>query len=267
MSDKPAAAPPARKDDEIREIPHNLAADFVPPTETPSEITPEDADADPYLRGSVEAQQAFDRAVAEAEGGDAEDAVRHFLRASKLAEDAREWYLAAVACRRVGDLLRIPGSPYDVDRAFRMYRRAVAAYERCGLFQDAREVAYQALQMRLRRAGQFGLPWRERAELFLYWLVAGFGQRPLRVIAASAVIVFAFALLYWAAGGVVPAAPASARHDFWEALYFSGITFATVGYGDFVPAPHVRLLALAEGALGVSAISFFVVVLANRLRH
>ena len=53
----------------------------------------------------------------------------------------------------------------------------------------------------------------------------------------------------------------------WHAIYFSGITFATVGYGDFLPAPHARLLALTEGVVGVFTMGFFVVVLANRLRR
>ena len=53
----------------------------------------------------------------------------------------------------------------------------------------------------------------------------------------------------------------------WQAIYFSGITFATIGYGDFVPAPHMRLIAFTEGALGALSMSFFVVVLASRLRH
>ena len=63
------------------------------------------------------------------------------------------------------------------------------------------------------------------------------------------------------------AGPSPRPATFWECIYFSGITFATVGYGDFIPAPPMRLLALTEGALGVFTMGFFVVVLANRLRH
>jgi hypothetical protein len=48
-------------------------------------------------------------------------------------------------------------------------------------------------------------------------------------------------------------------------MYFRGIPFAPVGCGDFLPAPHARLLALTEGAVGAFAMGFFVVVLANRL--
>ena len=48
-------------------------------------------------------------------------------------------------------------------------------------------------------------------------------------------------------------------------MYFSGIPFAPAGDGDFLPAPHARLLAWTEGAVGAFTMGFFVVVLANRL--
>ena len=106
-----------------------------------------------------------------------------------------------------------------------------------------------------------------RIELVLYWALAGFGYRPLRVIGTVVAVVMAYGVLYWATKGVVTAGGSSQHAGFWECIYFSGITFATVGYGDFIPAPHMRLAALTEGALGVFAIGFFVVILANKLRH
>lgn len=35
-----------------------------------------------------------------------------------------------------------------------------------------------------------------------------------------------------------------------EALYFSIVTFSTLGYGDFVPSPAARLIAASEALLG-----------------
>jgi hypothetical protein len=53
--------------------------------------------------------------------------------------------------------------------------------------------------------------------------------------------------------------------DFGQTVYFSGTTFATAGYGDFVPAPHARWLAVTEAAAGASFMGLFVVVLGRRL--
>ena len=79
--------------------------------------------------------------------------------------------------------------------------------------------------------------------------------------------IVAYGLLYRATGGVLTAGETPRTAGFWECLYFSGITFSTVGYGDFVPAPHMRLAAMTSGAVGVFALGFFAVALTNRLRH
>jgi voltage-gated potassium channel len=65
-----------------------------------------------------------------------------------------------------------------------------------------------------------------------------------------------WALLYWWRIG----------WDFNPALYFSTVTYATIGYGDVVPPPQWRLVAVTEGLTGVlmlgwsSALVFSVVV-------
>ena len=102
-------------------------------------------------------------------------------------------------------------------------------------------------------------------ELAPYWATAGFGLRPLRVIGTALTLVLLYGLAYRAIAGVV-AVHAPEPLTLWHTIYFSGITFATVGYGDFLPAPHARLLALTEGVVGAFTMGFFVVVLANRFR-
>jgi len=65
-----------------------------------------------------------------------------------------------------------------------------------------------------------------------------------------------WALLYWRQIG----------WDFNTAFYFSTVTYATIGYGDVVPPPEWRLVAVMEGLTGVlmlgwsSAIVFAFVV-------
>jgi hypothetical protein len=269
--DREPAYQPLDPSDEARElgeaaIPEHLHADFSPLSELEQGEKTRRKVRDSFLRDSLRAQEIFDRAVAAAAANDEDQAVTLFLRAAKLAEEAREWYIAAVAMHRVGDFLQNPRPPFDLEWAFRMYRRAIAAYEQCGMFAEARGLSYRLMYVKLRRAKLLGLSWWTRAELFLYWLLAGFGLRPMRVIRTAVVVVMLYGALYWSAGGVRrPNSETDA--GFWDAVYFSGVTFATVGYGDLVPAPRVRILALTEGMIGVFTMSFFVVVVANRLRN
>lgn len=147
-----------------------------------------------------------------------------------------------------------------------MYRRAVDAFHQCGLVDEARELAYYLLRLQLARGRELGLSWPRRGELWAYWAVAGFGYRPLRVVGMAVAIVLAFGIVFWLAGGVVT--PSGGEPvGLWDCVYFSGVTFSTIGYGDFLPTPRMRPVALVEGFLGPLSMGFFVAVLANRLRR
>jgi hypothetical protein len=51
------------------------------------------------------------------------------------------------------------------------------------------------------------------------------------------------------------------EHGFWECLYFSIITFTTVGYGDFTPSPVARILAGGEALAGYVNFGIFLALL------
>ena len=87
--------------------------------------------------------------------------------------------------------------------------------------------------------------------IFLNWLW-GYGEKPHRITLVMAAVIFLFgALQYWLDG--IPGA------SFGAVLYFSGITFLTIGYGDLVPvAPLPRLLAVIEGAIGITVLGMLI---------
>ena len=52
--------------------------------------------------------------------------------------------------------------------------------------------------------------------------------------------------------------------SFWEAVYFSGVTFTTIGYGDMQPLGLTRIFTVVEGLLGIITCSGFLVSLVRK---
>jgi hypothetical protein len=82
----------------------------------------------------------------------------------------------------------------------------------------------------------------------------------LGIIAIHSVEIWIYALLYWRL---------QALSDFEQALYFSTVTYSTIGYGD-VTLPHQwRILGAIEGAAGIILLGWstaFLVSILARLR-
>ncbi len=94
-------------------------------------------------------------------------------------------------------------------------------------------------------------------------IVWGYGEKPVRTLVCNALVIILSAAVYYESGlvqfnGIVRVL------DFWEALYFSAVTFTTVGYGDFLPLGWVRGVAAAEAFCGVVLMPLFLIGLTRR---
>jgi len=114
---------------------------------------------------------------------------------------------------------------------------------------------------------------RAYGEFFFGRLLFGYGERPTRPLWAGGVVILLWSLVYWL-GGIVDGVvvdPATKQelpnvvHGFWTALYFSVVTFTTLGYGDLQPPPGpMRLFAGTEAILGACLMALFIVCLARK---
>lgn len=113
----------------------------------------------------------------------------------------------------------------------------------------------------LRRVGAIRL----LPELVFGRLLFGYGERPVRVLAASALIILLCAIMYAQPGALVYR-QGDPDPSLAQGLYFSTITFTTLGYGDLYPSPDgfCRILSMAEAVAGGCLIALFVVCLAKR---
>lgn len=105
-------------------------------------------------------------------------------------------------------------------------------------------------------------------------LLSGYGEKPGRVVAFSAVFIFICSICYFLLGfqdgeQVVQYLPGESVGNnlmsWLDALYFSVVTFTTLGYGDLTPIGFSRFFAALEAFTGSFTLALFVVVFVKKM--
>jgi len=152
----------------------------------------------------------------------------------------------------------ISNSTYNADRPdqFRMLKEN---YHTIGDY-DAEDNAYRAY-MKCKTSDKW-----YRWPLKFFSLVGGYGTQPFTIILAMLAAWIAFAAVYtfFLAGQF----DLSSVKSFSDALYYSGITFLTIGYGDIAPAvtgTALRFVSIAEGFVGLFLMSYLTVAVVRKI--
>lgn len=105
-------------------------------------------------------------------------------------------------------------------------------------------------------------------------LFCGYGEAPLRIIGLSILIIFCCALIYTFTGINYHGELLSFKNQntipayislFLSCLYYSVVTFTTLGYGDITPIGISRAIAAIEAFTGSFTIALFVVVFVKKM--
>jgi len=105
-------------------------------------------------------------------------------------------------------------------------------------------------------------------------LFCGYGEKPMRLISTAIIAIISFAMLYAVVGlqynGEInnlakTSSPTEIIEVFSNAIYFSTVTFTTLGYGDFTPVGFSRLIASIQAITGSFTVALFVVVFVRRM--
>jgi len=97
---------------------------------------------------------------------------------------------------------------------------------------------------------------------YLSRFIWGYGERPIRVGLTATLVIIGYAALFAHNRALLEGTVA--KSDFISAIYFSIVTFTTLGYGDLKPAADFRLWAASEALVGGILMGLFLFTLARR---
>jgi voltage-gated potassium channel Kch len=78
------------------------------------------------------------------------------------------------------------------------------------------------------------------------------------VVRNSIALIIIFAAIYYFFQPQIKLPMGESNMSIWDSVYYSTVTFTTLGYGDFVPIGQLRLVAAIEAVLGGVSLGFLV---------
>lgn len=152
------------------------------------------------------------------------------------------------------------------------YRNLRINLEKAGLFDVAGHFFHREMIMRRK---QMVTPSVARGMSLLVDLFSGYGEKPARVVLFSMAFILLCACCYFLSAGVVyqgtqiglntASSFSENLNQFFSCVYFSVVTFTTLGYGDLTPQGFTRVIAAIEAFAGSFTMALFVVVFVKKM--
>lgn len=155
-----------------------------------------------------------------------------------------------------------------------LYKKCRIQYENTGMTKEASDMFVEEnkfIQSKLRRGFK-------RAGMFSFWVLARYGESPGLVAFWAVFVIILWSLFYMATGINSPGGPENYQclpsytmiiceqiedisiqtPPYWSHLYYSVVTFTTLGYGDFSPIEGFsRFFSAVQALLGLLLTSLF----------
>jgi len=157
------------------------------------------------------------------------------------------------------------------EQAEEIYRDLRKAAEREGLFAMAGHFIRKELTMRRHQMPKYSH--RRMVSKFID-IFCGYGEAPMRVIGFSMGLILVCTIFYFFTGlrygsdihiFILTNGWIDNFFLFFNCLYYSVVTFTTLGYGDFTPVGFSKLIAAFEAFTGSFTIALFVVVFVKKM--
>jgi len=167
---------------------------------------------------------------------------------------------------------KIENEAFDYyQQAEEIYRNLRRTTEADGLFETAGFFFQKEMRMRRKQMPKYSL---KRVISKIVEISCGYGERPLRIIAISLAVIICFSFLFFFSGinysgNIINYSINNSFYEnigiFFNSLYFSVVTFTTLGYGDITPIGISKLFASIEALLGGFILALFVVVFVKKM--
>ncbi len=173
---------------------------------------------------------------------------------SSLGIDAAE----SAVSRRVR-LIFIKENKTTHDQTERLIRKCRIFYDQAGNRNESSKLFVLEADINKRKKSIF-----VQFIVFLYWLFAKYGESPIRVFWSSILLIVIWALIYRYMGISYNLKGEGAEGELITSIYFSIVTFTTLGYGDFSPVAEARIFASIQAMLGLFMTSLFLVTFVRK---
>ena len=159
----------------------------------------------------------------------------------------------------------------NFEQSEEIYRDLRKEAEKQCLFEMSGRFSHKELIMRRLQYPKFS---SKRFSSKLVDLFCGYGEKPLNVIGFSLTLIFICSLAYFSLGVMANGEMTgfNMQHSFEQnlrsfasCLYFSVVTFTTLGYGDITPVGFSRIIAAVEAFSGSFTLALFVVVFVKKM--
>jgi len=185
----------------------------------------------------------------------------------KIGKSIKQEFLARKATKK-GD---IETARDYFEQAEEVYRDLRKHTEHAGIFRLSGGLIQKELTMRRMQLPKVSI---KRCTSKFVDLFCGYGEAPLRIIGISILIILVCAVLYTFTGlnyqGTILAYSSVQSTEqnfgfFLSCIYYSVVTFTTLGYGDFTPVGLSRAIAAFEAFTGSFTLALFVVVFVKKM--
>lgn len=176
-----------------------------------------------------------------------------------------------VKARKASQLKQAKAAKDFFEQAEEIYRDIRKHAEQEGIFTLSGHLIQKELTMRRFQMPRFSA---RRLASKVVDIFCGYGEAPMRIVGISCAIITLCALIYSITGlnyrGEVVTLSASKSLTenimlLLSCLYYSVVTFTTLGYGDFTPVGLSRMIAAIQAFTGSFTLALFVVVFVKKM--